>query len=175
MHEGYLIPASEIIKDIQRATGVAAVKLPIERTDDHFTLKAVIDYKNRLMVTYDRLGRTDYELRQLNTAQNAMQTSHLEVRQEASHLGNTLASHSQISEMELGKEHPDMLKTTLAKILGDQSKREEKMLRQVLPSIETIPGQENPRTLTIKTTLVMILNDQNKHEEAEKMLRQILP
>ena len=88
MQEGYLIPATEITNDIQRAGGVSTVELPkkptftpalqylkeFETFDRPF--KAITDYINRLKLKYDRPGRTDYELRQ----PIAMQVSHLNVR-----------------------------------------------------------------------------------------------
>ena len=181
MQEGYLIPASEITKDIQRATGVPTVKLPkradfnhtlqyskdVESIDGLFTAGAAVDYKNRHQITYDRQSRTDHEPRQ----PNAIQASHLDERQEETHSGNTIASHSQISETVLGKERPDTPASmnNLAVVLSRQGKYKEaeEMHRQVLASRETVLGMEHPDTLTSVYCLAYLLHQEERYEDAK--------
>ena len=180
MQEGYLIPASEITKDIRRATGVPIAKLPkraafshapqhlkhIEGIDGLFTVETAIDYRNNLKATYDRPGRTDHELRQTN----AMQTSHLDVRQEGSHSGNTIASHSQISETELGKEHHGMLTSirNMEEVLSEQSNHNE-----AEGTKEMVLSKEPANMLSMNNEAAM-LSSQGKYQEAEKIHRQVL-
>ena len=186
MQEGYLIPASEITKDIQRATGVPTVKLPkradfnhtlqyskdVESIDGLFTAGAAVDYKNRHQITYDRQSRTDHEPRQ----PNAIQASHLDERQEETHSGNTIASHSQISETVLGKERPDTPASmnNLAVVLSRQGKYKEaeEMHRKVLVSCESVLGKEHPDMLASMNNLAEVLSRQGKYKAAEEMHQQ---
>ena len=190
MQEGYLIPASEITKDIRRATGVPTAKLPkraafshapqhlkhIEGIDGLFTVETAIDYRNSLKTTYDRPGRTDHELRQTN----AMQTSHLDVRQEGSHSGNTIASHSQISETVLGKEHHGGVTSirNLEKVLSEQGNHNEaegthRQMNALTAFKEMVLIKERANMLSMNNEAAM-LSSQGKYQEAEKIHRQVL-
>ena len=186
MQEGYLIPATEITKDIQRAAGAPAVELPkrpaftpalqylkeFENFDRPF--KATADYINRLKVRYDRPGKMDHNLRQ----PSALQASHLDLRQESTHLGNTIASDSQIPERVMGKENPNTLtsKDRLAPRPSRQGIYEgaEDIQRQKLAYMARALGKEHSDTLQSMNSLALLLDVQKKYKEAEVIYRHVL-
>ena len=187
MQEGYLIPAAEITKDIQRAAGVPAVELPkrpaftpalrylkeFENFDRPF--KAIADYINRLNVKYDRPGRMDHDLRQ----PRALQASHPDVRQESTHLEEiTIASDSQISERVVGKKNPNTptSKNNMALKSSRQGKYEEAedMQRQEVAYMERVLGNEHSGTLQSMNSLALVLDNQRNYKEAEEIYRHVL-
>ena len=185
MQEGYLIPATEITKDIQRAAGVPAVELPkrpaftpalqywkeFENFDRPF--KAISDYINRLKVKCYRPGRMDHKLRQPSD----LQASHLDVRQESTHLENAVASDSQISERVVGKESPN---TLTSENMAFKSSRKgiyeeaEDIQRQELAYIGRVMGKEHSDTLQSMNSLALVLDVQRKYKEAEDIYRHAL-
>ena len=177
MQEGYLIPASEITNDIRRDTGVLTVELPKRAAFSHapqrlnknegidglFTAENAIDYRKRLKVTFDRPGWIGHELRQ----PNAMQTSHLDVREEGSHSEDTIASHNQSSEIVLGKEYPDTLTSRKKRGQGNYTETETLVTEDVF-------SKEPSNMLTSMNNQALMLSSQGKYQEAEKIHRQVL-
>ena len=179
MQEGYLIPAAEITKDIQRAVGVPAVELPKRpaftpalqylKEFENFNrpFKAIADYINRLEVKYDRPGRMDHNLRQ----PSALQASHPDGRQDSTYLENTIASDSQISERAVGKENPDTLtsKNTMAMKRSIYEEAED-IQRQGLAYMERMLGKEHSDTLQSMNSLALVLDNQKKYKRPKKSI-----
>ena len=186
MQEGYLIPAIEIIKDIQRAAGVTAVHLPKRpaftpalqylKEFENFDRpsKAIADYVNRLKVKYDRPWRMDYDLRQ----PSALQASHLDVRQESTRLEITISSDSQNSERLEGNKDPNR-PTSKDKVALKPSRQSiyeeaEGIQRQELAYVERVLGKGHSDTLQSMNSLALALDVQKKYKEAEEIYRHVL-